>query len=173
MSTPARVLVTGSNTGIGLGLCGAYAERGDHVVAACRRSSPELDRLGVEVVEGIDVRDIASLEKLSTGLGPEGLDILICNAGINTDSRGLADMDVNRLAEMFDVNTLGCVRVVLTLLPRMGPGSKIVLMSSMGLVPLGVLGTKTVGNYGYRMSKAALVSFGHGLAHDVRDRGIS
>jgi NAD(P)-dependent dehydrogenase (short-subunit alcohol dehydrogenase family) len=43
----------------------------------------------------------------------------------------------------------------------------------MGLLPLGILGTPTVGNYGYRMSKAAVVSFGHALANDLRERGIA
>jgi NAD(P)-dependent dehydrogenase (short-subunit alcohol dehydrogenase family) len=168
-----RVLVTGSNRGLGLGLATAYAERGDHVLAVCRRTSPELAALGVQVIDGIELTDDDSMSRLRERVGPEGVDVLICNAGINKDSAGLDDINVGNLAEMFDVNTLGCVRVVLALLPSMKAGSKIMLVSSMGLLPLGILGARTVGNYGYRMSKAALISFGLALAQDVRDRGIA
>jgi NAD(P)-dependent dehydrogenase (short-subunit alcohol dehydrogenase family) len=170
---PLRVLVTGSNRGLGLGLASAFAERGDHVFAVCRRSSSELAAFPVEVIDGVELTDADTISSLPERVGPAGLDVLVCNAGINKDSAGLDDIDVGNLAEMFDVNTLGCVRVVLALLPRMNRGSKIVLVSSMGLLPLGILGIRTTGNYGYRMSKAALVSFGLGLAQDIRDRGIA
>lgn len=172
-SSALRTLVTGANRGIGLGLAAAYAERGDDVFAVCRRTSPELADLGVEVIDGVDLTDAAAIAQLPNRIGSGDLDVLICNAGINTDSPGLDDIEVSQLAEMFDVNTLGCVRTVLALLPRMSRGSKIMFVSSMGLIPLGVLGVRTVGNYGYRMSKAALISFGHALAHDVRERGIA
>lgn len=168
-----KVLVTGANRGLGLGIAAAYAERGDHVFAVCRRSSSELASLGVEVIDGIDLADTASVDQLPQRIGQAMVDVVVCNAGINKDSTGLDDIDVGCLAEMFDVNTLGCVRVLLAVLSRMAPGSKIMLVNSMGLVPVGILGTRTVGNYGYRMSKAALISFGYALAHDVRARGIA
>jgi NAD(P)-dependent dehydrogenase (short-subunit alcohol dehydrogenase family) len=143
------------------------------VYVACRRTSPELDQLDVEVLEGVDVSDDASVAGLRERVGEEGLDVLICNAGMNNDSPGLDDIVVDDLAVAIDVNALGAVRTVLALLPSMREGSKIMLVSSMGVLPLGILGARTTGNYGYRMSKAALVSFGLALAHDVRDRGIA
>jgi NAD(P)-dependent dehydrogenase (short-subunit alcohol dehydrogenase family) len=173
MPSPLRVVVTGANKGIGLGISTAYAERGDSVVAACRTTSPDLDALGVHVVEGIELTDDAAVARLGSLVAAEGVDVLVCNAGINNDGPRLEDIVVDDLAHAFDVNTLGSVRVVLELLPRLRPGAKILLMSSMGVIPLGILGTRTFGNYGYRMSKAAIVSFGHALANDVRDREIS
>src|SRR5262249_31755088 len=71
------------------------------------------------------------------------------------------------------INVLGCVRVILAVLPKMQAGGKIMLVGSMGLLPLGILRAPPIGNYGYRMSKAALAAFGHALAHDLRDRGIA
>ena len=47
----ATVLITGANRGIGLEMARQYAARGDTVIAACRRTSPALDALGVEVVD--------------------------------------------------------------------------------------------------------------------------
>jgi NAD(P)-dependent dehydrogenase (short-subunit alcohol dehydrogenase family) len=169
-----RVLVTGSNKGIGLGVAAAYAERGDEVIAACRTSSPELDALGVQVVDGIELTSDDAVANLAGAVGSAELDVLVCNAAINTDSPGLDDIDVGQLAHAFDVNALGCVRVVLALLPRLRKGSKIMLVS-IGAQALNglIVPTHSQGSYGYRMSKAALTAFGAGLARDVRDRGIS
>ncbi len=171
--TTRRILITGSNRGLGLGLCAAYAERGDHVLAACRRRSPELEALAVEIIEGVDLASDDTITRLPQAVGDEPLDAVIANAGVNLDSSGLLDIQVEQLATMLDVNALGAVRTVLGTLPRLRDGGKIMLVSSLGVVPLGILRTRTTGNYGYRMSKAALVSFGHALAEDVRDRGIA
>jgi NAD(P)-dependent dehydrogenase (short-subunit alcohol dehydrogenase family) len=169
-----RVLVTGSNKGLGLGIVTAFRERGDHVIATCRTSSPELDRLGAQVVDGLELTDDEAVARLPGVVGPEGLDVVVCNAAVNIDSPGLEDIDVARLAYTLDVNTLGCVRVVLALLPTLRAGAKIMLVSIGEQALNGMLvPTHSLGSYGYRMSKAALTSFGAGLARDVRDRGIS
>ena len=47
-------LITGSNRGIGLELCNQIHNRGDEVIATCRRTSPELINLGVRIEENID-----------------------------------------------------------------------------------------------------------------------
>jgi NAD(P)-dependent dehydrogenase (short-subunit alcohol dehydrogenase family) len=165
-----RVLVTGANKGIGLGIVAAFAERGDEVYAVCRTTSPELDALGVHVVDGIELTDDAAVAKLSDAV-PEQLDVLVCNAGVNNDRPGL-ELELDRLMYAFDVNTLGTVRVVLTLLPKLGPGSKVLMLSTGGLAALNIK-TPSSGNYGYRMSKAALVSFGNGLGRDLKERGVA
>jgi NAD(P)-dependent dehydrogenase (short-subunit alcohol dehydrogenase family) len=38
-----RVLIAGASRGIGLALCEAFAERGDHVIAAVRHGNAELE----------------------------------------------------------------------------------------------------------------------------------
>ena len=44
-------LITGSNRGIGLELCRQIHNRGDNVIATCRKASKELRDLGVRVEE--------------------------------------------------------------------------------------------------------------------------
>ena len=167
-----RVLVAGASRGIGLALCEAFAERGDHVIAAVRATNARLNELGVHIVEGIELTSDAAVARLPAAVGPDGLDVLIYNAAINRDSPGLDDIDVEVLRETYDVNTLGAVRTVLALLPSLHEGSKIMLVS-IGATALNRGPVPSPGNFGYRMSKAALTSFGHGLARAVRDRGIA
>jgi len=169
----SNVLVTGGNRGLGLGLAAAFAERGDRVWVTSRSSAPEAEKRGIRVITGVDLSDDASFSELSRELGSVPLDVLVCNAGINLDDPGLDGVDLDNVARVFNVNVLGSIRTVLALLTQMGEGGKIMLIGSMGLLPLGILKTPPISNYGYRMSKAALVSFGHALGYELLPRGIA
>jgi NAD(P)-dependent dehydrogenase (short-subunit alcohol dehydrogenase family) len=162
-------VVTGANRGIGLELCRRVHGRGEDVVAACRLASPELVALGCRVAEGVDVsRDDVGVA-LDRALGGKAVDVLVCNAGILRRD-GLDALDLEGARAQFDVNALGPLRVISALLPRLGSGSKVGLVSSKA----GSIGDgPTGGNYGYRMSKAALDMAGANLAHELAPRGIS
>ena len=78
----ARILVVGSNRGIGLEICKQLAGRGDEVVAACRTASAELENIsGVTVKTGVDVSKEASIAKFRDTCG-EPFDWLLVVAGI-------------------------------------------------------------------------------------------
>lgn len=170
--TKRRSLVTGAARGLGLGLCQTLVERGDEVLAVCRTSSPALDALGVEVISGIELTSDEAVAKLPAAVGPRGIDLLFCNAGINIDAPDLRGIEVDALMKIYDVNALGAVRVVLSLLGRLNEGAKIILMGT-GRNSLNLGAVPSTGNYGYRMSKSALVSFGGGIARDLRDQGVA
>ena len=163
-------LVTGANRGIGLELARQLHARGDTVIATCRSSSAELDAVGCRVLEGIDVGSDGVGEALDAALDPgERIDVVVNNAGIGGwDSLERFDPDLAR--RQFDVNTLGPLRVTLALLPRLGQGAKVGFVSSKA----GSIGDRpSGGNYGYRMSKAALNAAGMSLARDLRGDGIA
>ena len=165
----ARIVVTGANRGIGLELTRQLAERGDHVIAACRTSSPELDGFSVDVHEGVDVADIGAVERFAEALGEQNIDILINNAGILT-RESFDDLDWDRMRRQYEVNTLGPLRVTKAVLPRMLGGGKVAIVSSR----VGSLGDNEAGgNYGYRISKTAVNMAGVNLTHDLRPRGIA
>jgi NAD(P)-dependent dehydrogenase (short-subunit alcohol dehydrogenase family) len=167
-----RVLIAGASRGIGLALCAAYAERGDEVIAAVRRPNDELVGLGVELVDGIELRSDGAIAELAAAVGDRPLDVLIYNAAINHDAPTLDEINVDVLRDTIDVNALGAVRTVLALLPSLRAGSKIMLVS-IGDRALNFGAMPSRGQFGYRMSKAALTSFGFGLAREVKDRGIA
>ncbi len=163
------VLVTGAAQGIGLELCRVYRERGDAVVAACRTVSPALQQLGVEIVDNVDVAREDAGTRLADALGGRPLDILINNAGILGNST-LESIDYEDVVRQFQVNAVGPLRVTEALLPRLGRGSKVALVTSR----MGSMADNGSGAYyGYRMSKAALNAAGVSLARDLAPRGIS
>jgi len=165
----ATVLLTGANKGIGLELSRQLGERGDEVIALCRKASPELHKLGIRTFEGVDVTDSVALEAVSRSLGDTKLDILINNAGI-FEHESFDDLDFDQMREQFEVNALGALRVTSIMQKHLSRGSKIIIITSrMGSIDDNGSG----GYYGYRMSKAALNMAGVNLAHDFRDRGVA
>ncbi len=165
----ALTVVTGSNRGIGLEFCRALSERGDTVIAACRRASIELQSLPVEVVEGVDVTDEASIQELVMAVGERSIDLLINNAGVLMRET-LDDLRFDQIRYQFEVNALGSLRVTAALKNRLAQGSKVALITSR----MGSIGDNSSGaRYGYRMSKAALNMAGVSLSHDLRERGVS
>jgi NAD(P)-dependent dehydrogenase (short-subunit alcohol dehydrogenase family) len=165
----ATCIVTGANRGIGLELARQLKGRGDDVIAVCRKSSSELDALGVRVEQGIDVSDAGSVAELVERLGDAHVDLLINNAGI-LSSESLDDLDFDRIRRQLEVNSLGPLRVSAALLPRMGKGGKVAIITSrMGSIADNDSGSR----YGYRMSKAAVNAAGKSLAMDVKPRGIA
>lgn len=164
-------LVTGANRGIGLELCRLLRARGDDVIAACRRSSPELARLGVRVEEGLDVGSDSSVKAFAGRLQNTRIDLLIHNAGILTrESLDPAGLDVEAIRKQFEVNALGPLRLTAALLPRLAVRAKIAILTSR----MGSMGDNSSGGYyGYRMSKAAVNAAGVSLARDLAPKGIA
>lgn len=165
----ATWLVTGASRGIGLELCRQVHARGDEVIATCRSPSPELDAIGCRVVEEIDVGsdDVEAALRAALGDG-DRVDVVVSNAGIGLWDT-LETLDPSSVRRELEVNALGPLRITLAVLPHLEAGAKIAFVSSKS----GSIGDRpSGGNYGYRMSKAALNMLGANLAHDLAPKGI-
>jgi NAD(P)-dependent dehydrogenase (short-subunit alcohol dehydrogenase family) len=164
-----KILITGTNRGIGLELCRQLVARGEGVIAVCRRASSDLQALDLRIIEGVDVSSCEGISTLRAQLGDERLDWLINNAGI-LSVEALDNLDFDAMERQFRVNALGPLRVATALLPNLSAGAKIgIITSRMGSVEDNTSG----GYYGYRMSKAAVNMAGMSLARDLRDREIA
>ncbi len=165
----ASVLITGSNRGIGLELARQFRERGDDVIAACREASDELRELEVDIVDGIDVGDGESIERLKRRLDGRSIDILVNNSGIlETDTFGEIDYDV--MLEQYRINALGPLRVTEALADNLHDGSRVAIITSrVGSIEDNGSG----GYYGYRASKTAVNQIGRNLALELKPRGIA
>jgi len=95
--------------------------------------------------------------------------VLVNNAGILARD-SLDELDFDAIRRQFETNTLAPLRITHALLPNLGEGSKVVIITSrMGSIADNGSG----GYYGYRMSKAAVNIAGVSLARDLRERGIA
>jgi NAD(P)-dependent dehydrogenase (short-subunit alcohol dehydrogenase family) len=165
-----QAIVTGANRGIGLALVELLRQRGLEVLAACRKSSTELERLGAEVVSGIDVSEDGGIDRLVKAVGERAVDLLINNAGIMVWPETLDRLDPISVRRQFEVNALAPLRVTTALRARLGRGAKVALITSrMGSIEDNGSG----GAYGYRMSKAALNMAGKSLAVDLKPAGVA
>lgn len=165
----ATYLVTGANRGIGLEYCRQLTERGETAIAVCRKTSEALDSLGIRVETGIDITSDDSVADLASRLKDTPVDVLINNAGILRKNT-LPQLDFDAIRQQFEVNALGALRVTQALLPNLGTGAKVAIMTSR----MGSIEDNTSGNsYGYRMSKVAVSMAGKSLSIDLKPRQIA
>jgi NAD(P)-dependent dehydrogenase (short-subunit alcohol dehydrogenase family) len=168
-SCVARIVITGANRGIGLAVATRYRQRGDVVIAAVRRSSPALKALGAEVHEGVELGDDGAVARFADAIGPAPIDVLTNNAAIHA-SDSLSNLNFNELREQLEINAIAPLRVTRALLPKLKAGSKVVIITSRS----GSIGDNgSGGNYGYRMSKAAVNMAGVNLAIELKPKGIA
>ncbi len=165
----ATVLITGCNRGIGLQLATQLNARGDTVIGVCRSPSNELTSLGIRLIEGIDVADGDSVQKLKAELAEIRLDVLINNAGILIHD-DFGSLDYDEMLLQYKVNTLGPLRVTEALRDNLTDGSKVAIVSSR----VGSIEDNSSGNYyGYRASKTAVNQVGTNLMHQLKPAGIA
>jgi NAD(P)-dependent dehydrogenase (short-subunit alcohol dehydrogenase family) len=163
------IVITGANRGIGLAMAEICQERGDTVYALCRQSSPQLNALKVNIIEGIDIATEAGITLAKSALSDISIDLLINNAGILRDE-SLNDFNKDTIIEQFNVNALAPIALTQALLGNLSKNSKVALITSrMG----SIADNDSGGRYGYRMSKAALNIAGVSLAKDLSANGIA
>lgn len=164
-------LVVGADRGIAHALCLQLHARGERVIAACLHDNPALRGLGVRVETGVDVTSDSAVLALAQRLVHEALqlDCLLHVAGVlGLDTLG--QIDFGDMRQQFEINTLGPLRVVQALLPCLGAGSKVGIVTSR----VGSLADNSSGGmYAYRVSKAAANMVGLNLHHDLRPRGVA
>lgn len=173
--------ITGVSRGIGQGFARAYLEAGWRVIGTARNSDSEgLRELRAAYPDRftaveLDVSDPASVHAAAEAIRgeTEALELLINNAGmaVTPDEQGIEDIDEEDVARVFDVNTLGPLRVLKALLPllRRGDGAKVVNMSSSAGSISGQGGGRGVP---YCVSKGALNMLTKLLSFHCREEGM-
>ena len=162
-------VIVGASRGIGLAMVRQLIERGEEVTAAVRTMTPALRETGATVVEGVDIGLDEGAARLAEALGDMRVDVLVHNAGILRPDT-LATLDFDEALRHYNVNALGPLRVVRALLPNLGEGGRIgIVTSRVGSVSDNTSG----GNYAYRMSKAAANMAVKNLSIELEPRGIA
>jgi 3-oxoacyl-[acyl-carrier protein] reductase len=135
-------LVTGASRGIGRATAAALAEAGAHVLVHYGRSTQEAESLVAEIrTKGGHADAISadlgtpggasSLAKQVRAIVGDRLDVLVLNAGVSKSAR-IADYAIEDFDNLFATNVRGPFFLVQQLLPLLGEGSSIVVISSLG-----------------------------------------
>lgn len=184
-----RILITGSNRGIGLALIKQYLTQDDTtLIATCRNperadalnavASANPDRVRVIKLDVIDKQSIANaVDTVAQQI--DGLDMLINNAGIlpgGVDNRdpnisSLGNLDADAMLNVFRVNSISPVIVTQAFagLLRNGSQARVINVSS----DAGSITRRDKGcDYSYPSSKAALNMMSRCLAGDLRNDNI-
>jgi 3-oxoacyl-[acyl-carrier protein] reductase len=176
-------LVTGASRGIGRATALALARAGAHVLVHYGRSRPEAESLVVEIR-----RKGGNADPISADLGtPDGasllakqvrsivgdrLDVVVLNAGISKAAR-IADYTVEDFDSLFATNVRGPFFLVQQLLPVLGDGSSVVVVSSLGA--RSVVGKPSLNDpsiLAYASTKGALETLVKNWAAILGPRGI-
>ena len=173
-----RALVTGAASGIGAAIAIAFAEAGAAVSLVDRDGGERLDgvaerceRAGVEVMTA--VADVSEEEDVRTAFDAThsrlgGLDVLVNNAGILTESR-VEDMSVTLLDQMLAVNLRSVFLCCAAALPGMRAQrhGRIINISSQ----LALKGAPLLAHY--CAAKAGVLGLTKALAREVAADGIT
>lgn len=177
------VLITGSNSGIGLRFARQYAAKGWNVIATHRRDSvpDSLQSLADQYenvrIERMNVRNHAEIDALAFTLQSTPIDILINNAGVSFTDDGPEAQTFGTLDyELFDLfistNALGPVKVTESFFPNVAASEhKTIVNISSSSGSLSWPPSKSSGLW-YRVSKTALNSLMTAIVARARESGV-
>ena len=159
------ILITGAGTGIGRDTAFALAQRGHQVLATTQtdvqalalQASAEAQGLKLEAFK-LDITSAADRNLLTQ----RRIDVLINNAAMG-DSGSLAEVDIQRVRQLFEVNlfaTLDLTQVALRQMIERQSGTVLFISSIAGRVPMPFL-------MPYSMSKFALSAAAAGLRAEM------
>ena len=169
-------LVTGASRGMGRATAKLLAARGAHVIVHYGNAQSEAESLLTEIrVSGgkadavqADLSTQEGVNSLVAGtkaIAGGRLDILVANAGIG-GSAAIADQGVEKFDQLYAVNQRAPYMVVQGLLPLLGEGSSVVLLSS--LASRAVVGSLAA----YASTKGAIDVLTRFFAAELGPKGI-
>ena len=162
----STVLITGAGSGFGKGTAIALANRGHNVIATTETREQavallaESPKLQVEKLDITLSADVASAAKFD-------VDVLINNAGAG-QTGPIADISLDRVRYLFEVNVFGTLAITQAVLPKMAAkkSGRIIIVSSIG----GVIAGPSFGPYA--MTKHALEAMGKSMRAELAASGI-
>ena len=167
-----RGIVTGGSSGLGLAISRLLARAGAEVFVFSRSGRVKKDEAGPDPKGihhvAVDVTDTASTEKAVAGIGADGLDFLVNNAGIILKKQASEFSDAEfRTIQQVNVDALfSLCRSAFPFLSQAPDAGRIVNISSMAAH----LGFSEV--VPYCVSKSAVLGLTRGLAVEWAERNV-
>ncbi|MEE2768039.1 MAG: SDR family NAD(P)-dependent oxidoreductase [Actinomycetota bacterium] len=162
-------LVTGASRGIGRAVAIDLAEAGFDVVASMRNPDEGADLSdlvqagsGSVIVTHLDMDDPSTMEI------PEGLKVLVNNAGIERQYLPVEEASIDEWRAVFETNLFGLVELTRRAIPEMRKQGGAVICNVTSSSILAAVPFYSI----YRASKAAVSAMGESLRCEVADFGI-
>lgn len=179
-SNAPTVLITGANRGLGLEFARQYADKGWNVIATCRdpERATELAALANEfdsvAVEELDVTSDVQVLGVAALYQDQPIDVLLNNAGIygTLEKQSLGNFDYEELKRVFDINTIGSLRVSEAFLDNVLASKQKKIISLGGGMGTQSIGRLFGGHYFIKMSKAAHLMAMGVMQTDLKDTDI-
>jgi 3-oxoacyl-[acyl-carrier protein] reductase len=181
--TNKTALITGASRGIGRATASAVAEAGAHVLVHYGRSAEDAESLVADIRSkggradaikaDLGTPDGATLlaREVRSIVG-ERLDVLVLNAGISKAAR-IADHTVEDFDNLFAINVRSPFFLVQQLLPVLGEGSNIIVISSaVARTVVGKPGLENPSILAYASTKGALETLVRNWAAILGPHGI-
>ncbi|MBN6034655.1 SDR family NAD(P)-dependent oxidoreductase [Amycolatopsis sp. 195334CR] len=169
MGQSREIVVTGGGTGIGYAVAAKFAAAGESVTITGRREDVLAESaalLGAKYV-AFDAADATAVERALAEL-PERVDVLVNNAGGNTDRIREKATDLAGVADAwranYEANVLTAVLVTTALQPRLAERARVVTIGSIAA---------KAGSGSYGAAKAALESWNVNLAKQLGTSGAT
>ena len=175
----STALVTGGSSGIGYAIARWLVEHGSHVIIVAQ-DEVRLSKAAVQLMSpgatgkvtavSLDVSDRTQVDEAMGRLfGQDGpitqVDLLVSCAGIAHPDYFEA-LDSTVFDTTIDINLRGTWNVLKALVPKMGPGGRIVMVSSVA----GFVGT--FGYTTYSASKFGIIGLAEALRNEMAMKGI-
>lgn len=167
------ILITGSTSGIGLGLAVRFHKAGNKVIIAGRRKAL-LDKItgdypGMEAIE-VDIADAGSVIRASRVAAEHypDLNVVINNAGIMLSENALDADSLDIAQQTVETNLLGTIRMTYAFLPQLVNKNDSIIInvsSSLAFVPFPTALT-------YSATKSAVHAFTTGLRVQLSDTPV-
>src|ERR1700733_2451725 len=162
------VLITGTSSGIGQAIAGAFVAKGFEVFGTSRNPQRTEPIAGVELLT-LEVTGPESVgADVATVIHRAGqIDVLVNNAGVGVVGAA-EESSISQAQELFDTNCFGLIRLTREVLPHLraqGSGRIINVGSVLGFLPA---------PYGamYAASKHAVEGYSESLDHETREFGV-
>jgi len=159
------VLITGAGSGFGKLTALALAARGHRVLATCETDA-QVTALAAEAPQ-LEVRRLDVTTDDVEWAREVEIDVLINNAGLG-QTGPIADVPIDRVRRLFEVNVFGTLRLTQVVAPQMvarGSGRILILSSIAGHLVAPTFGP-------YSMTKFALEAMGKALRAELAPAGV-
>jgi NAD(P)-dependent dehydrogenase (short-subunit alcohol dehydrogenase family) len=164
-------VISGGTSGIGLAIAQRFVKEGAHVFIFGRRRGAldeAVERLGANITAvQADASKLEDLDRVADAIrsATGKVDVVVSNAAL-VEQVPLPEITEDHYDRTFDLNAKAPLFLVQKLLPMMGRGGSIILVSS-AMHDMGLANHST-----YAATKAALRSYSRTWAAEFKDSGI-